>query len=119
MTGLNQKYLTKWNYVNDPLVFAVSQKAWKSWSPEDQKIVREAAIEAARAEIADARKGVTGSDDALLKEAAAAGARVTVLTPGEQQAFARATQPVIEKWTPVIGADLVRKAQQAVAASRQ
>lgn len=119
MTGLNQKYLTKWNYVNDPLVFAVSQKAWKSWSPEDQKIVREAAIEAARAEIADARKGVTGSDDALLKEAAAAGAKVTVLTPGEQQSFARATQPVIEKWTPVIGADLVRKAQQAVAASRQ
>ena len=119
MTGLNQKYLTKWNYVNDPLVFAVSQKAWKSWSPEDQKIVREAAIEAARAEIADARKGVTGSDDALLKEAAAAGAKVTVLTPGEQQAFARATQPVIEKWTPVIGADLVRKAQQTVAASRQ
>jgi len=66
MTGLNQKYLTKWNYVNDPLVFAVSQKAWKSWSPEDQKIGREAAIEAARAEIADARKGVTGSDDALV-----------------------------------------------------
>ena len=85
----------------------------------NQKIVREAAIEAARSEIADARKGVTGSDDALLKEAAAAGAKVTVLTPGEQQAFARATQPVIEKWTPVIGADLVRKAQQAVAASRQ
>ncbi|MCP1633743.1 tripartite ATP-independent transporter DctP family solute receptor [Kerstersia gyiorum] len=47
MHTLGQKYLTKWNYVNDPLVFAVSAKAWESWSPEDQEIVRQAAQEAA------------------------------------------------------------------------
>ena len=61
MTSLNQKFLTKWNYVNDPLVFAVSQKAWDSWTPADRDIVRQAAVEAAKAEIADTRKGTSPS----------------------------------------------------------
>lgn len=118
MSALNQKFLTKWNYVNDPLVFAVSRKAWDSWTPADREIVRQAAIEAAQAEIADTRKGVSPGDDALIKQAEAAGTQVTVLTPAEQQAFAAATQPVVDKWTPQIGTELVRKAQAAVAATR-
>ncbi|WP_244193929.1 DctP family TRAP transporter solute-binding subunit [Bordetella genomosp. 12] len=119
MSGLNQKYLTKWNYIDDPLVFAVSAKAWESWSPADREIVRQAAIEAAKAEIADTRKGVSAGDDSLIQQATAAGTKVTILSPEEQQAFATATQPVVEKWTPTIGADLVKKAQDAVAASRK
>lgn len=118
MSSLNQKFLTQWHYVDDPLVFAVSAKAWKSWTPADREIVRQAALDAAKAEIADTRKGVSPGDDELIKQAIAAGTKVTVLTPAEQQAFADATRPVIEKWTPVIGADLIRKAQAAVAASR-
>ena len=118
MTSLNQKFLTKWNYVNDPLVFAVSQKAWDSWTPADRELVRQAAVEAAKAEIADTRKGTSPGDDELIKQATAAGTKVTVLTPAEQQAFATATKPVIDKWTPQIGADLVKKAQAAVAATR-
>jgi tripartite ATP-independent transporter DctP family solute receptor len=117
MSSLNQKFLTKWNYVNDPLVFAVSAKAWESWSPADREIVRQAAIEAAKAEIADTRKGVSAGDDELIKQAIAAGTKVTVLSAAEQQAFAAATKPVVDKWTPSIGADLVKKAQAAVAAS--
>ena len=73
MTSLNQKFLTKWNYVNDPLVFAVSQKAWDSWTPADREIVRQAAVEAAKAEIADTRKGTSPGDDELIKQATAAG----------------------------------------------
>jgi TRAP-type transport system periplasmic protein len=119
MSALNQKFLTKWNYVNDPLVFAVSAKAWESWTPTDREIVRQAALDAARAEIADTRKGVSPGDDELIKQAVAAGTKVTVLTPAEQQAFAAATRPVVEKWTPTIGAELVKKAQAAVAASRK
>lgn len=118
MSSLNQKFLTQWNYVNDPLVFAVSAKAWNSWSPADREIVRQAAIEAAKAEIADTRKGVSAGDDALIKQAVAAGTKVTKLTPAEQQAFATATKPVVDKWTPQIGAPLVKKAQAAVAATR-
>ncbi len=118
MSSLNQKFLTKWNYVNDPLVFAVSQKSWDSWTPADREIVRAAAIEAAKLEIADTRKGVSATDDALIKQAIAAGTKVTVLTPAEQQVFAAATRSVITKWTPNIGPALVKKAQDTVAATR-
>lgn len=118
MHTLGQKYLTKWNYVNDPLVFAVSAKAWESWSPEDREIVRQAAIEAARHEIADTRKGVSPGDDALIQQAIAAGVTVTELSAEEKAAFAKAAQPVVDKWSKTIGEDLVRRAQQEVAATR-
>lgn len=118
MHTLGQTYLTKWNYVNDPLVFAVSAKAWESWSPEDREIVRQAALDAARNEIADTRKGVSPGDDALIQQAIAQGVQVTILSDEEKAAFAQATQPVVEKWAKTIGEDLVRKAQQEVAASR-
>lgn len=118
MHTLGQKYLTKWNYVNDPLVFAVSAKAWESWSPEDREIVRQAALEAARHEIADTRKGVSSGDDGLIQQAIAQGVQVTVLSDAEKAAFADAARPVVEKWSKTIGEELVRKAQQEVAATR-
>ncbi|RZJ07179.1 MAG: C4-dicarboxylate ABC transporter, partial [Haliea sp.] len=119
MGALNQKFLTRWNYVNDPLVFAVSSKTWESWTPADQAIVRQAALDAARFEIADTRKGLSAPDDVLIKQVVAGGTKVTVLTPAEQQAFAAATRPVIEKWAATIGPDLVKKAEAEVAASRR
>ncbi|MGO3743371.1 DctP family TRAP transporter solute-binding subunit [Kerstersia sp.] len=118
MHTLGQTYLTKWNYVNDPLVFAVSAKAWDSWSPEDREIVRQAALEAARNEVAATRQGVSPGDDALIQQAIAQGVQVTLLSDEEKAAFAQATQPVLEKWSKTIGEELVRKAQQEVAASR-
>lgn len=118
MHTLGQRYLTLWNYVNDPLIFAVSQKAWDSWSEEDREIVRTAALEAARHEIATTRKGIRPGDDALIKQALDSGVEVITLSPEEQQAFAVATQPVIEKWSTTIGPELVAKAQREVQASR-
>ena len=112
---VGQKYLSLWNYVNDPLVFVVNQDVWKSWTPEDQKIVREAAIEAGRQEIAIARKGVTNTDDSLLKEIESHGVTVTTLSPEQIAAFAKATQPVFDKWAKQIGPDLVKQAQADIA----
>ncbi|MEZ5740071.1 MAG: hypothetical protein R3E68_11905 [Burkholderiaceae bacterium] len=43
---LGQQYVTKWNYSNDPLVFAVYDRT-STAGAETKKIVREAAIEAA------------------------------------------------------------------------
>jgi len=119
MGALNQKFLTRWNYVNDPLVFAVSAKTWESWAPADREIVRQAAIDAARFEIADTRKGLSEGDDTLIRQVVAGGTKVTTLTPAEQQAFAAATRSVVEKWAGTIGPDLVKKAEAEVAASRK
>jgi tripartite ATP-independent transporter DctP family solute receptor len=118
MHNLNQKYLTRWGYINDPLVFGVSKKSWDSWTKEDQDIVRQAAIDAAKFEIAETRKGLSLPDDSLVKQAIASGTQVISLTEQERQAFRDATQSVIEKWTKVIGADLIKQAQADAAAAK-
>jgi len=110
-----QKYLTLWNYVADPLIFVVNKQVWESWTKEDQDIVRQAAVEAGQQEIVIARKGVTPKDPSLLKEIEGHGVTVTSLTPEQHDAFAKATQPVFEKWKKAIGADLVEQAQKDIA----
>src|SRR5690606_26243783 len=105
-----QKYLTLWNYVADPLVFVVNKQVWESWTEEDRKIVRQAALDAAKQEIAIARKGVTPEDPSLLKQIEGHGVTVTSLTADQHAAFVKATQPVFEKWKKTIGEDLVNQA---------
>ncbi|MGD9505973.1 MAG: DctP family TRAP transporter solute-binding subunit, partial [Syntrophobacteraceae bacterium] len=53
-SAANQKYLTLWGYVADPLIFVVNKEVWNSWTPEDQNAVREAAIEAGRENVEEA-----------------------------------------------------------------
>ncbi|MBP6019675.1 MAG: DctP family TRAP transporter solute-binding subunit [Burkholderiaceae bacterium] len=108
--SVGQKYLTLWNYVADPLIFVVNKQVWESWTEADRKIVQEAAQEAAKQEIVIARTGVTPEDPAMLKEIEAQGVTVTSLTPEQHDAFAKATQPVFDKWKKTIGEDLVNQA---------
>jgi len=114
-----QKYLTLWNYVADPLIFVVNKQVWESWSEEDRKIVREAAIEAGKQEIALARKGVTPEDPSILKDIESHGVTVTSLTPEQHDAFVKVTQPVFDKWKKTVGEDLVSQAQKDIAARKQ
>jgi TRAP-type transport system periplasmic protein len=109
-----QKYLTLWNYVADPLIFVVNKDVWDSWTPADRKIVREAAVEAGKKEIAIARKGVTKADPSLLKEIQSHGVTVTELTPEQISAFAKVTQPVFDKWAKQVGPKLVKQAQEDI-----
>ncbi|CAM4085295.1 DctP family TRAP transporter solute-binding subunit [Bordetella muralis] len=114
-----QKYLTLWNYVADPLVFVVNREVWESWSEADRKIVREAAIEAGKKEIAIARKGVTPEDPSLLKEIEGHGVTVTSLTEDQHKAFVAVTKPVYDKWKPRVGEDLVNLAEKSIAARKK
>ena len=112
--NVGQKYLTLWNYVADPLIFVVNKQVWDSWTDEDRKIVREAALEAAEKEIVIARKGVTPEDSSMLKEIEGLGVTVTSLTPAQHDAFVAATKEVFEKWKKTIGEDLVNQAQKDI-----
>jgi TRAP-type transport system periplasmic protein len=114
-TAANQKYLTVWGYVADPLIFVVSQAVWKSWTPADQKIVREAAEQAGKEEIAVARKGLVAPDDSTIKEVEARGVNVVRLTDADKQAFKKATEKVYDKWAKTIGPELVKNAEQSIA----
>ena len=75
----------------------------------------QAALDAGKQEIAIARKGLVEADKPLLKDIAAMGVTVTQLTPQECEAFVKATRPVYTKWTSTVGADLVNKAEKAIA----
>ena len=115
LATVGQKHLTLWHYVADPLIFVVNKDVWASWSPADREAVRQAALQAGRENIAAARRGIAGSDNAVLKQIEAAGVGVTTLTPESRAAFVQATRPVYEKWAKTIGADLVKKAEAAIA----
>jgi S-adenosylhomocysteine hydrolase len=112
---VGQKYLTRWHYMADPLVFAVSNSIWDQFSEEDQALLKQAAIDAGQWEIEKSRSEI----DATLAAIKERGVEVTELTDEQRDAFMKATQSVYETWTPRIGEDLVKQAQEAVANRNQ
>jgi tripartite ATP-independent transporter DctP family solute receptor len=114
-----QKHVTMWGYVSDPLIFVVNKDIWASWTEADRAIVKQAAIDAGKQEIAIARKGLAEADRPLLKEIAAQGVTITQLSPQEREAFVKATRPVYDKWKNQIGASLVGNAEKAIAARKK
>ena len=115
---VGQKNVTMWGYVADPLIFVVNKEVWESWTPADREIVRQAAIDAGKQEVAIARKGLAEPGQPLLKDIEALGVNVVKLTPAERAAFVKATRPVYDKWKSTVGADLVSKAEKAIAAGK-
>ena len=119
MQNVGQKFVTAWGYVADPLIFVVNKDIWNSWTPADQAIVRQAALDAGKQEIAIARKGLTEADKPAFKDIAAMGVNVTFLTPEEREVFIKATRPVYDKWKNTVGTALVKEAEDAIAARRK
>jgi tripartite ATP-independent transporter DctP family solute receptor len=119
MQTVGQKFITTWGYVADPLVFVVNKEIWGSWTPADQAIVRQAAVDAGSQEIALARKGLVEADKPLLKEIAAVGVTITHLSPAEREAFVKVTRPVYDKWKNTVGVELVKAAEAAIAARKK
>ena len=115
LSTVGQKYLTLWHYVADPLIFVVNKQVWASWTPADREAVKQAALQAGRENVDKARKGIAGNDNAVLKQIEAAGVTVTNPTAEQRAAFVQATRPVYDKWSKTIGADLVKKAETAIA----
>jgi TRAP-type transport system periplasmic protein len=119
MQNVGQKFVTAWGYVADPLIFVVNKDIWNSWTPADQAIVRQAALDAGKQEIAIARKGLTEADKPAFKDIAAMGVNVTFLSPEERAVFVKTTRPVYDKWKNTVGAALVKEAEDAIAARKK
>jgi len=118
LQNVGQKNVTMWGYVADPLIFVVNKEVWESWTPADREIVRQAAIDAGKQEIAIARKGLDEPGQPLVKEIEGMGVKVVRLTPAERNEFINATRRVYAQWKGQIGPDLVNKAEAAVAARK-
>ena len=115
MHELGQRNVTLWRYAADPLIFAVNQEVWDSFTEEDQKIVREAAVEAGAHGVEVARKGLTDGDQSLIEQIRGFGVEVISLSDDERKAFVDATRPVYDAWRERIGGDLVDMAEKSIA----
>lgn len=115
MHELGQENVTLWRYVADPLIFAVNQEVWDSFTAEDQEIVRQSAIDAGAHGVEVARAGLTDDDQSLIEEIRGFGVEVISLSDEERQAFVDATRPVYDAWRDRIGGDLVDMAEESVA----
>jgi|SRR5450755_3720351 len=104
-------HLLLWQAHADALVLAVNRALWDSWSEANRKLVRDAAAEAARQAHSMAQHL---ADDDALASLGAQGAVVTRLTPAGRDAFREAVRAVYDRWTPIIGAELVDAAKASV-----
>jgi TRAP-type transport system periplasmic protein len=112
---LGQKYVTKWNYSNDILLFAIAAPVWKSWTPQDQKTVREAGIDAAKQQVEIVRK-LFAEDVEKVK---ALGVQVHVPTPAEAAQWQIATRRVYARWKAQVNAPMLSKIETIVEKTRR
>lgn len=112
---LGQKFVTKWNYTNDILLYAIANPIWQSWTEQDRKLVREAAVDAAREQIKLVRT-LAATD---VEKVRALGVDVHVPTPAEMEQWRVAARRPYARWKAVIGPQLVTRAEEVVARSRQ
>lgn len=111
---LGQKFVTKWNYSNDILLFAIAGPVFASWTPEDQKIVRAAAQDAAKEQIGLVRQ-LFADDVAAVR---ALGVDVYEPTPAEIKTWQASTREAYAKWKNATHPGLVAKIEQVAARSR-
>lgn len=112
---LGQKFVTKWNYSNDILLLAIAAPVWQGWTAADQKIVREAGVEAARQQVVLVRK-LFAEDVERVK---ALGVQVHVPTPAELQAWQIATRRTYARWKVQTNAALLAKVEALIEKSRK
>jgi tripartite ATP-independent transporter DctP family solute receptor len=88
-----QKYLALTNHQYNPQSLIFSKKVWDTLSPAEQKILQDAAIEAAKYQRQVNREAAAGQLDALKK----AGMQVSELSAAEQTKLRDKLKPVIDK----------------------
>src|SRR4051794_30529090 len=112
------KHITLWHYAIDPLILAVSAKAWASFSAEDRVILQRVATDVMVEQKKEAREGL---DEAMALSEVLKNVyqmEVVHLTDDQRDAFRVRTRPVYEKWAASIGFDLVRTAEQLIAETK-
>lgn len=108
---LGLKHLTKWNAHNELLHIAVGAAVWKTWSEEDRKIARQAALESAIEMNAKLRRFQQQENEALK----AVGVEVVEPTPEQLAHWRQSAQRIQARWKNLINAGLATKVEQVVA----
>jgi C4-dicarboxylate-binding protein DctP len=99
-----QKYLTEMNHTRVDYALLTNTKFWNSLNEATKKIIQdgvEAGTKVAREQAAKLNM------DAKKKMEERGRIKIYVLTPEEKEAFRKALQPVYDKYTPIIGKDII------------
>ena len=124
------KYITRWNYLVDPLIIYWNKKEFEAFPKDIQDAIREAAILGGKFEKALCRAGIDGNKSLNIlknefnysikipdpvKYLESKGMTVTNLTDEQRKAFIQATKPVRDKWIPKIGKGIYEQAKADMA----
>jgi TRAP-type transport system periplasmic protein len=109
-----QDFASETRHVYSPFIIMIGEAFFDGLSPEDQQIVQEAALAARDYERTVSREYNDYSKQQLVDS----GLQITDLSADQLKAFQEATQPVYDKWSPEIGADLVARVQEQVQSSQ-
>ncbi|MBO8173345.1 MAG: TRAP transporter substrate-binding protein [Bacillaceae bacterium] len=97
-----QDHVSNTNHVYTPFIFLFSQKIWDELTPEQQEIIREAAVEAGKF---NRQRNREVAQEALeeLKEKMT----FTEVSPEEYKRFQETVAPIVDKYKDEIGAEIV------------
>jgi len=101
-----QKYLSATKHIYGPGVILVGKKFWDQLTGDEKKILQDSCAEARDYE----RKVSRELDAKVLAEMKAKGMVVNEISPQEYARMREKVKPVIEKYTAVVGPDLVKQA---------
>lgn len=99
-----QDYMTLWKYSYENYIFVVNSEKMKSFTPETQQLLRDAAIEACEW----GRDMVEEEDIRLIEKFRDKGVKVTELSPEELDAFKEVVAHLIEKYSNKYGAEAAK-----------
>lgn len=100
-----QKYLSTTQHTYGAFIPLVSKKFWDKLTADQQKILKDAAIEARTHQRQVARDQAASAQ----KMMASKGMQVNEVTDAERARMRKAVQPVWDAFTPDVGADLVKQ----------
>ena len=98
-----------------PDVVVFSKKVWDSLSADEQKILRDAAMEAAKFQRQASREQAGVALENLKKN----GMQVTELAPADLAKFQAAMKPVVAKHSEAVGPDVVKALEAELAKLRK
>lgn len=109
-----QPYLTMTRHVYTPWVVMASKKWWDTLSPDEQKLIRQAAANSRDFERKDSRADSKKAMETLKEH----GMKINVVSDEEIERMRQKVQPVVDKTTQELGPELVKELQDEIKKAR-
>ncbi|MBB1596280.1 TRAP transporter substrate-binding protein [Achromobacter sp. UMC46] len=110
-----QPYLTITRHVYTPWVVLASKKWWDTLSPDEQKLIRQAAAASRDFERKDSRADSAKAMTTLEQ----AGMKINTVSPEEVARMRQKVQPVVDKYTQELGPELIKQMNDEIQKARK